>query len=138
METKKLVSMVDFILEIDWLTTKEFCDAYGIPYPYFTGEIKSSVDQFLQVDAIKHKMFVEYAKFLRKDLKIEMFIGENPIFVGFEKVDVRGGNPKVKNRKYEITNDQFGFWLEPYDSVDGYRLHKIQDLVGLNVEIINK
>jgi hypothetical protein len=82
---KKLVPMIDYILNIDELTTTEFCDIYNIPKPVFTGEIKSSADQFLQIDAIKHKMFVEYAKFLNMNINEDMFIGEKIIFPDFIK-----------------------------------------------------
>ena len=76
MKTKKLVPMTQFILDIDWMTTKEFCENYKIPLPTVTG----GVNDFLQVDAIKQKIFVEYAKFLNTDLREDMFTGENPIF----------------------------------------------------------
>lgn len=58
--------LMDFILEIDFLTTTEFCEKYKVPLPIFTGEVKSSADQFLQIDAIKHRMFVEKAKELNR------------------------------------------------------------------------
>ena len=51
MKSKKLVPMTQFILDIDWMTTKEFCDTYKIPYPTVIG----GVNDFLQVDAIKQK-----------------------------------------------------------------------------------
>lgn len=127
--------MVKFILDIDWLTTKEFCDKYSVPHPFYTGEVNSSVDKLLQVDAVKHRMFLEYAKFLNKDLTQDMFVGESAIFVGFEAVDVRGGIPQVKNGKYIINFDQFGFYLNPYDSVDGVRLVKIEDLASAKLDI---
>mgnify|MGYP003403190717 FL=1 len=125
MKAQKLIPMVQFILEIDWMTTKEFCDTYKVPHPFFTGDVKSSADQFLQVDAIKHKMFVTHAKFLCQNITIQILEK-----LGFVSVDVRGGHPRYKNGKYEIVNDDMGFWLEPYDSVDGSRLTKVQDLVG--------
>lgn len=75
--------MVQFILDIDWMSTQEFCEAYNIPMPQFTGEVQSSAKQFLQVDAIKHKVFVEYAKFLNKEISVDMFEGDKPIFEGF-------------------------------------------------------
>lgn len=84
MAEEKLKSMVEYILEIDWLTTSEFCKKYNYPLPYFTGEVKSSAQQFLDLDAVKHRMFVEYAKFLNKKLNIEMFVGQKAIFPGFE------------------------------------------------------
>lgn len=122
----KIISMVQFVLDIDWMTTKEFCAEYSIPRPYFTGDIKSSADQFRKLDVIKHKMFVEYAKLLNKNITTEI-LQKN---MAFESVDVRGGNPQFKNGKYTITNDEFGFWLEPYDSVDGCRISKIEDFVN--------
>lgn len=117
--------MVQFILEIDWMTTKEFCDTYKVPHPFFTGDVKSSADQFLQVDAIKHKMFVTHAKFLRKNITVQILEK-----LGFVSIDVRGGQPRYKNGKYEIVNDDMGFWLETYDSVDGKRLSNVESLVG--------
>lgn len=135
---KSLMPMVQFILEIDWLSTVEFCDTYNLPHPTMEGGVRSAADKFLNLDAIKHKLFVEYAKLLNKKLTSEMFIGNNPLILGFHNVDVRGGNPKFKNGKYEITNDQYGFWLEPYDSVDGRRLNKVEDLVNYGFAYNNK
>jgi hypothetical protein len=65
--SEKLMSMTDYILSIDWLTTKEFCDKYSVPLPVMGKDAKESARNFLQVDAIKHKMFVEYAKLLKKN-----------------------------------------------------------------------
>lgn len=132
--------MVKFILDIDWLTTKEFCDKYSVPHPFYTGEVNSSVDKLLQVDAVKHRMFLEYAKFLNKDLTQDMFVGESAIFVGFEVVDVCDGaftlsgesvNTQVKNEKYTITFVKDGFYLDS----DGVRLVKIEDLASAKLDI---
>lgn len=128
--SKSLLPMVQFILEIDWLSTVEFCDTFNLPHPRFTGEVESSAKQFVNLDLVKHRMFVEYAKLLNKKLTADMFVGKNPLILGFKNMDTRGGNPKFKCGKYEITNDQYGFWLEPYDSVDGRRLSKVEDLVN--------
>lgn len=124
METK-LKPMVDFILEIDWMTTPEFCKEYNIQEPYWNGNVESCANQFIKLDARKHKMFVEHAKLLNKDITKEILIN-----CGFTPVDVRGGYPKYKNGKYEITNDQYGFWLEPYDAMDGCRVNKLNDLTS--------
>ena len=59
--------------------TAEFCDAYGIPHP----TVRGGVEDFLTVDAIKCKIFIEYAKFLSTPLNIEMFTAEKPLFNGF-------------------------------------------------------
>ncbi len=129
MQSKTLIPMHQFILEIDFMSTSEFCDTYGVPHPYFTGDVQSSADKFLQVDAIKHKIFVEYAKFLNKPLTTEILLK----LLGFEAVDIRAGNEKYKQGQYVIENDEFGYWLEPYGSVDGLRIHKVNDLVFLNI-----
>ena len=60
-------TLEQYILDIDFMTTKEFCDTYNIPHPQYTGDVKTSADQFLAIDAIKQRMFVEYAKKLRKE-----------------------------------------------------------------------
>lgn len=51
-------SMIDFILNTDWMTTTEFCKYHGVPLPC----ISESADGLLRIDAIKHRMFVDYAK----------------------------------------------------------------------------
>jgi len=61
-EPKEESELLNFILETDFLTTSEFCKKYNIPEPVFTGEVQSSARQFLQIDVIKHKMYVEKAK----------------------------------------------------------------------------
>ena len=72
--------MVDYILNIDWMTTTEFCNETGAPLP----NIRGGVDSFLQIDAIKHRMFVEYAKFLNKPITLDLFIGKSKVFENFE------------------------------------------------------
>lgn len=58
--------MIKYILDIDFMTTAEFCKVYNVPEPVFTGEVQSSARLFLEIDAIKHRMFVEKAKELNK------------------------------------------------------------------------
>jgi hypothetical protein len=97
MKTKELLSMVDFILEIDFMTTIEFCKNYEVQLP----TIQAGANGLLQIDAIKHKMFVEYAKFLNKKLTIDMFEGEKNLFVGGKYVDRQ---PSIHWNTYEIRN----------------------------------
>lgn len=130
MKKKLLCSMVQFVLDIDWLTTKEFCSEHGIPEPCFTVDVKTSADKFLQVDAVKQRLLVQYAKFLNKPLTKEMLTGKTPCFYGFKEVETRGGWHKFNCEKYTIVNDEYGFWLEMYDSVDGKRINRVEDLVG--------
>lgn len=54
--------IVDELLNIDWLTTTEFCKKYDWPLPVFTGDIKSSALLIMQVDAIKFHRIIEFAK----------------------------------------------------------------------------
>jgi hypothetical protein len=95
MKTKKLVTMVDYILNIDWMTTTEFCNETGAPLP----TVRGGVDSFLQIDAIKHRMFVEYAKFLNKELIYEMFEGEKRIFECGKYIDRQ---PSTSFNTYEV------------------------------------
>jgi len=84
-EAEELKPMVDFILEIDWMTTVEFCDKYKVPHPRMVmgaggqPDIRKSADMFLQVDAIKQKMFVEHAKKLARQTptKIQQYTEED-------------------------------------------------------------
>lgn len=59
---KELSQMADFVLEINAMTTTEFCKKYKIDLPYFTGEVESSAEQFIRLDGIKYRMLVNHAK----------------------------------------------------------------------------
>jgi len=122
--------MAKFILQIDQMTTNEFCKDYNYPLLFFTGNIKYLTDSILEVDAIKHKMFVEYAKFLAKDISIELITNH----LGFVEVDVRGGQRKFNFKSessgtHTIIKDEFGFWFEQSGSSDGRRIHKVENVV---------
>ena len=67
-EVGKANEMVDFILEMDWLTTTEFCEKYNVPQPEISKGIDGGVKTLLQIDTIKQRMFVEKAKEI-KNLK---------------------------------------------------------------------
>ena len=67
-EISEVNKLNEYILEIDWLTTTEFCNKFNVPHPRFTGEVESSVNEMLRIDAVKHRMFVEKAKEIRKNL----------------------------------------------------------------------
>jgi len=83
--------MDEFILNIDFMTTQEFCVKYNVPIPQLIRDpdeninIDKSADEFLRIDVVKHRIFVDYAKFLNKDLTLKMFIGDSPLFVNFYK-----------------------------------------------------
>lgn len=130
---QKLISLLEFTLEIDWLSTTEFCKKYNAPLPYWTGNEESSALMFIHVDAHKWRHVKDYAKFLNKKIDNNVLTKT----LGFEIVpDTRGGYPMFKCGKYEIMNDSHGWYLCPYDSVDGARIHKLNDLVDLNLEYI--
>jgi len=135
---KSLIPMVSFILSIDWLSTAEFCDTYDLPHPHFTGDVKTSADKFINLDIIKHKLFIEYAKMLNKNLTKEMFVGKNPLILGFHYVGFTPESKKIRNGNYEITFDEHGFWLQPYGFVDARRLYKVEDLVSYGFAYNNK
>lgn len=126
----KLISMVDFILEIDWLTTAEFCDKNKLPHPHFTGEVKSSAEQFINLDMVKKRMFIEYAKFLNKKLTLDMFVGKKPIFEGFE-VNKDFENKDVLRR---VGESQVFAYLddEPFKMHFPRSASRIEDLLAIN------
>ena len=121
--------MVQFILEIDWMTTKDFCDTYHIPHPYFTGDVKTSVDKFLQVDAIKHKMFVEYAKFLNKPLEMGMFypLNEKGEVMFYDSINIEMAN-KFKDLKSKLLFSEFS--IEGDYQSPGMKIH-FQDVLNI-------
>lgn len=141
MKENKLIPMVEFILEIDWLTTKEFCEKYNVPLPVFTGEIKSSADQFLQINAIKQKMFVEYAKFLNSNLNVDMFIGQRAVFDGFVKCSQKEALYNNTKKSFDYFGvDEFSMTLFRKYSQDrkecfvtSFHLKKIVDLVAFGL-----
>jgi len=131
MRVIKLVPMVQLILDIDWLTTKEFCNEYGVPLPYFTGDIQTSADKLLQVDAVKHRMFVSYAKMLNKKLDRTMFTENGRVFLGFKS---SGTDPEIlfTNEEVEILSNKDGFWIlatKPHSIVK--QVERVQDLIGI-------
>lgn len=69
-ETKTLIEqkdeLIDFILDVDFLTTAEFCEKYGIDTPEWRGNVKLAASEFIRIDAIKAKMFIDKAKELRR------------------------------------------------------------------------
>ncbi len=61
------MNLREFILYVDSLTTKEFCIWQRVSEPYFTGNAESTINLMLQVDAIKHRLFVSKAKSIPKE-----------------------------------------------------------------------
>jgi hypothetical protein len=62
--------LLKFILDIDFMSTKEFCNNYNIPTPL--SKSKSSEElafEFITLDAIKYKMLVEKAKEVKNKIK---------------------------------------------------------------------
>ena len=60
--------LIDFILELDRLTTKEFCDKFNHPLPSWKGNVGVAVSEFLSIDAVKYKMIKDLAKDINKAL----------------------------------------------------------------------
>lgn len=71
-EEIKNMSLLEYILFIDWMSTKDFCDWQGCPHPIAVGTPSQMADQFLQVDAIKHRLFVQKAKEESRKPKTEL------------------------------------------------------------------
>lgn len=54
--------LINFILEIESLTTSEFCKKYDIELPSWKGIIEVATIEFLRLDAIKWRMVKDKAK----------------------------------------------------------------------------
>lgn len=147
MQTKKLISMTQFILDIDWMSTTEFCKNTGAPLPRFIpNDVNASADQFLRLDCIKWRMVKDYAKFLNKNLIEDMFIGKRPMFPGF----VKSTQMDATMHKYLLSFDNYGndglfqvtqFKESPYNSgkkcfVTTLHLKTVEDLVKLDIDFI--
>ena len=60
--------LVKYILELDFLTTKEFCEKYAIPLPLFLKGMSATelAYKFIKLDAIKFNMIIEKTKEISK------------------------------------------------------------------------
>lgn len=129
MKTKEEIekmSLQEFILFVDYMTTKDFCDWQGCPHPRFiANNIEASADQLLQVDAIKHRLFVQKAKDqARNPKKVELkFQIAFPVPVGVQSETEAWMNPKKWSSKEIISSDPVVF-IEPC-SVAGVFANKV-------------
>lgn len=134
----KLISMVDFILDTHCLTTNKFCTKYNFPLPKFNNNIDKAVIEIMTIDSIKHRLFVEYAKLLNRNLMSDMFMGNNPLFPKCRQIDV-SENKYLHFRlshRLDIFFDKKGCCLQPHiDQMEGYYIKKISDLINLEIEI---
>ncbi|MDI9863986.1 hypothetical protein QM480_06605 [Flectobacillus sp. DC10W] len=128
-----LAPLSQYILGIDWMTTKEFCEQYNVNAPQLKLTVLDSVNELLRIDAIKYKMFVDHAKFLNEPITEKLLV-----FCGFQKSEDER-EPVVKyvavnhEHRYEIIIDQYGYMLLPYCSVDSRRLNVMGDLSSLGL-----
>jgi hypothetical protein len=60
MEDQK--ELMDYVFEINSMTTKEFCEYAGTPVPKWTGSSQVAVMDFLSIDAIKWRLVKEKAQ----------------------------------------------------------------------------
>lgn len=61
--------VVNFILDIDWMTTKEFCDKYGYTVLLPVGTTSEIASQILVIDGFKWHKINEFAKKARRSQK---------------------------------------------------------------------
>lgn len=146
MKTVKLKSMTEFILDMDFMTTNEFCTKYNVSLPGFTGEVKSSAAQFLKIDAIKHRLFVAYAKLLNSPIKEDMLkdiADGKTLFPYFEKSSSKRameigtvnsfdnfGEDKFSLCIFKEKTDEHASCWHTY-----YHLKKVGDLVRCDIQM---
>ena len=58
--------LVKYILDLDSLTTKEFCEKYKIEMNTFSNDASKLAAEFLRLAAIKYKFIVEKTKQISK------------------------------------------------------------------------
>lgn len=73
-------SLIEFIMELEFMTTKEFCTKFKVPVPCLT----KGVGDFHRIDAVKLKMINDHCKVLLKNSIIVQHIGGGKI-VFYEK-----------------------------------------------------
>ena len=154
MKTYPLIPLSQYVLEVDALSTQEFCEKFKLPPPSWTGETESTALQFIHLDSLKYDMVLQYTKFLNTPLTIGMFTpcdsdgkpfptpklsSEIPayeaalkrvLFMGFERVKNTGKLIKVKNNDIEICQDGEYYYVS-YDIVVEYSVQVIEDLAGI-------
>ena len=81
--------LIKYILDLDFLTTKEFCQQYKILLDVNTNkDAKTLAAEFLRLDAIKFKMIVEKTKEISKrKCKCGKNIGTLEVFEGVTYCD---------------------------------------------------
>lgn len=106
--------LVEYILEIDYLTTKEFCDKFKVPHP----TLINGVESFLQIDAVKHRMFVDKAKQLYKNRVTLDFIHaalQHSEIKNYEYSRPDGYTPPFNNYKFNKFSIQFRIFAGAID-----------------------
>jgi hypothetical protein len=122
----KLVNLTDFVVNLDYLTTKEFCHTHKVPEP----TVHEGTEGLFRIDSIKHRFVVQYAKFLKKSITTDILVKTFGFLPQNERSNIY--LPYVWD-KYTIRTDQYGFWLNAYDGIDGRRVHTLGDLVDLGL-----
>lgn len=61
-ELEEAQTAEQFVRELDWLTTKEFCEKYNIEIPSWKGNVQLAASEFIRLDAIKWNMTKEFVK----------------------------------------------------------------------------
>ena len=56
------MTIEEYILKLDAMTTKEFCEEHGLPLPIYTGNVKTAATAFIQIDAFKFRLIKEFVK----------------------------------------------------------------------------
>lgn len=132
-KTKELKSMVQYIVDIDFMTTSEFCNAYKVPHPQMMHSVEASCSELLRIDAVKHGMFTRYAKFLNKRLTLELFVGPNAVFTDFHV------GKSFEDRPVLLRGDskQVYAWLDEQDPNNQFtmiyprRATRVEQMIGI-------
>lgn len=130
---KKLLSLSEFISWLNSLTTMELINEF--PRSFHTLKSHESKDEavlkLVSNDAILWRFVKDYNKFLLTDLDINLFEGDNKLFLGGKYHNIQ---PSTVFNYYEIGG--IVIFRDTNANVNGLKCkRKIEDISGFNIEL---
>lgn len=129
----KILKLDEFVFWIHSMTQSEL----DVEFPQTFHRLNASdtksesVNKMVSNEAIKFRLVLEYARFLKKKLVIEMFEGDDAFIGGGQKIDTGEGFSFYKVKDVRLFMDQPKRENVPFGK-------KIEDLGGKDIELCGK